>query len=504
MVIKHGPNLDLTTKKKVGPPTLLLKGLIYACFGVILLIWTPFTLILDERIRMHTSLPAYIWWKSPPELLYLKAHVFNYTNTEAWFAGIDEKLNVVDLGPIVYMEYLRHTNVTFNDNSTITYVANHTTEYLPELNTIDLDDYITVPNYPLLSILSYLHDAPIFTKFAMNMLKLRLGSKVFVNVTVRDFLWNFSDPIMKLANEIVPSLVPVSNIGVLSRVYENFADVVTMYYGSESGHERFSLIDKFSGSEYLPNYKKCKDTLVNSTEGVTYSQYLTKKSVLRYWRKTICKVMELNYESDVVREGLAAYRYVVPASTFNRTYPPEDDCYKGTYSLPNGLTDLSACFFQVPLAASFPHFLHGDDIIKHYVTGLTPNESLHESFVIAEPYSGVPLEQVARSQSNLIMHKMSGFGKDISKFSETVLPMFWLEYHQIGIPSNIRVFLYIVTVLLTPLQTILIGALFFVAALYVLKFGKETAKANLNRVPFFDNRISLANVKEREGFLHSV
>lgn len=41
----------------------------------------------------------------------------------------------------------------------------------------------------------------------------------------------------------------------------------------------------------------------------------------------------------------------------------------------------------MPLAASFPHFLHGDDIIRTYVDGLEPDPEKHGSYVVVEPVS---------------------------------------------------------------------------------------------------------------------
>lgn len=38
-----------------------------------------------------------------------------------------------------------------------------------------------------------------------------------------------------------------------------------------------------------------------------------------------------------------------------------------------------------PVAASFPHFLYGDEKIKESVEGLNPDESKHSSFAMVEP-----------------------------------------------------------------------------------------------------------------------
>lgn len=46
---------------------------------------------------------------------------------------------------------------------------------------------------------------------------------------------------------------------------------------------------------------------------------------------------------ETSRYGMTGYRYEVPPTTFNRTQPEYDDCYRGN-SLPNGLADVSTCY----------------------------------------------------------------------------------------------------------------------------------------------------------------
>lgn len=59
---------------------------------------------------------------------------------------------------------------------------------------------------------------------------------------------------------------------------------------------------------------------------------------------------------------------------------------------------------------------------------MEPEKSKHESYTIIEPVMGVPIDQCAKSQSNLILPDLTGFHEDYSKFSNMVLPLFWLQY----------------------------------------------------------------------------
>lgn len=38
------------------------------------------------------------------------------------------------------------------------------------------------------------------------------------------------------------------------------------------------------------------------------------------------------------------------------------------------------------------------------------------------------MESRARSQSNLVVRKLTGFNEQVEKFSDTIVPMFWAEY----------------------------------------------------------------------------
>lgn len=77
-------------------------------------------------------------------------YVFNVTNTEEFLYGNDTKLHIEEIGPIIFREKLTHTNVTFNDNDTLSYRATRKAIFLPELNSIDLTSTIYTPNMALL------------------------------------------------------------------------------------------------------------------------------------------------------------------------------------------------------------------------------------------------------------------------------------------------------------------------------------------------------------------
>uniref|UniRef100_A0A2A4JYP1 Scavenger receptor class B member 1 n=1 Tax=Heliothis virescens TaxID=7102 RepID=A0A2A4JYP1_HELVI len=431
-------------------------------------------------------MPPYDWWSDPPDEVKLKAYVFNVTNHERFLLGLDDKLNVEEIGPVVYLEKLLHSNVYFNDNSTMTYTAKRFPIFLPEQNTIDLNATIIVPNVAVLGILSYLHDANYFVKMALRSLVSLYQREPFVQKTIYEHLWNFTDPILDMSKNLAPGLVPVNNAGMLDRIYADFTDELTVKIGPQWGHKEFFQIDRFRGEPQLPGFDPdvCPDRIFGSTEGVMYAQRLTKQDVLKYWRKTVCKLMPLYFDSELTMHNVPLYRYNLSESVFDRV-TNGTDCYDTDPSLHPGLSDASKCYFDFPMVVSFPHFYTGGIPKDEFVTGLKPDRLKHNSFVILEPYTGTPFEAVARMQSNLRIHDLSGFDEKFHKLSNSVIPLFWAEYHQEGLPAKIRRAVFFTRVILPPLSIIistvmtLLGVYLLTKQLYRNNLESESLKSIL-------------------------
>ncbi|XP_047038904.1 scavenger receptor class B member 1-like [Helicoverpa zea] len=440
-------------------------------------IFTPLDFMLLEKLNMRPGMPPYDWWSDPPDEVKLKAYVFNVTNHERFLLGLDDKLNVEEIGPVVYLEKLLHSNVHFNENSTMTYTARRFPIFLPEHNTVDLNATIIVPNVAVLGIFSYLHDANYFVKTLLRSLVTMYNREPFVKKTIYEHLWNFTDPVLDMSKNLAPGLVPVNNAGMLARIYADFTDEMTVKIGPQWGHKEFFQIDRFRGEPQLPGFDPdvCPDRIFGSTEGVMYAQRLTKQDVLKYWRKTVCKLMPLYFDSELTMHNVPLYRYNLSENVFDRV-TNGTDCYDTVPSLHQGLSDASKCYFDFPMVVSFPHFYTGGVPKDQFVTGLKPDRLKHNSFVILEPYTGTPFEAVARMQSNLRVHDLSGFDEKFAKLSNTVIPLFWAEYHQEGLPAKIRRAVFFTRVILPPLS-IIISTLMALLGVYLLT--KQIYRSNL-------------------------
>ncbi|XP_045489854.1 protein croquemort-like [Pieris rapae] len=107
-------------------------GVILISLSICGFIYTPQDLMLREKLNMRPGLPSFDWWSDPPDQVRMRMYVFNVTNHDRFLSGADDKINVEEIGPIVYLEKLLHYNITFNENGTMTYTAKRFLIYLPE------------------------------------------------------------------------------------------------------------------------------------------------------------------------------------------------------------------------------------------------------------------------------------------------------------------------------------------------------------------------------------
>nr|CAD7413618.1 unnamed protein product [Timema poppensis] len=148
-------------------------------------------------------------------------------------------------------------------------------------------------------IASYLHDPSFLVKFSMNMIMRKLNSQPFVHLTVNDYFWNNTDPLITLGRDLLPFMVPDENLGILNMIYKNFTDEVTVHIGPQNA-ERYFTMDRFHGRDRFGFWDQFScDTVKGATEGISYHQNIKKNDTLLYFRKTICRVATVYYVGKV-------------------------------------------------------------------------------------------------------------------------------------------------------------------------------------------------------------
>lgn len=92
---------------------------------------------------------------------------------------------------------------------------------------------------------------------------------------------------------------------------------------------------------------------------------------------------------------MLAYRWELPHNAFHRPTDGSEDCFtrSGETPLPSGVSDVSPCYYQFPIAISLPHFLGAVPNVEPRVQGMTPDGDDHGSYVIIEPVIQINLKK---------------------------------------------------------------------------------------------------------------
>uniref|UniRef100_A0A182WMJ9 Scavenger receptor class B n=1 Tax=Anopheles minimus TaxID=112268 RepID=A0A182WMJ9_9DIPT len=425
--------------------TTTLLSIVCFTIGLFFHIHKPTQLILEDRLTMRQIMPYFQWWKDTDDVLVTcRIFIFNFTNSDRWMDGTDEQLVLQEVVPIVYRETLEHDNVQFHEhNSTMSYVTRRRLVFLPDRNVPGiLNKTIIVPNIPLLGVAARMENDNFFLKRGFNFIYALSGDTVFTRISIYDYLWNTRPRFLNEARKFVPAMVPTDNVGVLQTMYEDNEEHVNVKHGKRYGNDQFFMINTYEYEPTVPGFSlakgDCFASIQNSTEGATYPQNLDERSVLIYWRKTLCRAVPLYFDRRVQKGPLTGYKYLLPDDSYDRLPNSTADCYKGQFGLlEDGMTDVSKCSQDVPVVATSPHFYARNFTTAHKIAGMIPNREAQQSYAIVDPSFGIPLDQVARTQTNLAIPKLTDYSEDIRRFSEMIIPMFWIEYHQKELPTYI-------------------------------------------------------------------
>ncbi|XP_050453412.1 scavenger receptor class B member 1-like [Cataglyphis hispanica] len=467
---------------------LFIVGIICSFLAYVIYVVDPINLIINYNLQIVPHSLLFSMWKKPPLDVYLNVYVFNITNPVEFLSG-KEKLKVQEIGPYVYQEFLENDNITFNDNGTLTYIPRRTVTYVPELSVSDpTKDIINVPNIPVLGISSALHDAGFLVNYPLVQLITIMGAKPILNISVYDYLWGYEDSIVTLVSGIVPNFINFQKFGLLDRMYDEGENIITINLRKNANMTnekgRYLSIDKYNGSPGLAHWGYIEtegnetregnsicNTIQGATEGIIFPTYIDKRAVFRVFRKAFCRALSIIFRKEVVSEsGLPGYLYTLAKDFADPPdQNPDNECYcrKMKTCLKKGLSDITPCYYNIPVAVSLPHFLDADPSLLEDIEGLKPDRKKHESFAIVQQTIGIPIYLHSRMQTNLIMHP-TGYNSKIAAFNGLTVPLFWSDLNIRSLPTHIHILVKLIIQILPMVQTVLMYLLSIIGVMMIV------------------------------------
>ncbi|CAO1400864.1 unnamed protein product [Diamesa serratosioi] len=412
--------------------TLSTIGIILIAFGASFAIFWPqtFQYLMQKELQLTPDSRSFQEWKKPSVPLYMDFYFFNWTNPQD-LSDHSTKPIMEELGPYRFREKPQKVNITFNDNSTVSYKTMSTFFFDVEGSNGTLDDIITTINVVSVGAAAKARNWPYLQQKTVSMGLTVYQQEIHVTKQARELLFDgYEDNMVLMAKEnpmFDTGEIPFDRIGFFYK--RNATAELSGYFNAHTGVDDIQKLGtiqewNFSGKNKL--YEGNCSKLYGST-GEFFPPGQTKDKPIALFTPDMCRSIPFDYEKDVDVHGVMGHRYTGGARAVdNGTLFPENECFCGEDCMPSGVMNTSACNYESPLFMSFPHYYAGDPFYLNEVEGLMPNKEKHQPFFTIEPITGAPLEVTARFQVNFLIRN----NEDIALFQEAprvIIPVMWFE-----------------------------------------------------------------------------
>ncbi|XP_075689686.1 scavenger receptor class B member 1 isoform X2 [Rhinoderma darwinii] len=463
----------MTNKKSI---ILGVIGLLLVAFGAVLVFMVP--VIMKQQVEKNVRIDpssgfAYEMWRDLPVPFFMSIYVFEIMNPKEMLLG--EKPRVEQRGPYVYREQKQKTNITFNENGTVSFVEWRTFQFDPEKSAGSEEDYLVVPNFIVLVSSMMMKDSSYAVKFLLNLAFSMHNQQPFMNRTVKEILWGYNDPFLDFVNSLLPGVLPFTGkFGLFSDFNNSNTGIFTVDTGVED-ISKVQMIDTWNGFKEVTYWHSDQANMVNGTAGQMWPPFRTPSQPLEFYSPDACRSLKLVYEREESFRGIPTFRYTAPNYLFaNGTdYPPNAGFCPCVAS---GVMNVSSCRFNAPFFLSFPHFYNADPEYVESVDGLHPSEELHSLFLDLHPLTGIPMNCSIKMQLSLLTMGVSGISIT-GKIKPVILPILWFAesgYLDGPVYRTYYNTLIVLPIVLDYLQYILIAlGLCFILVAVVLPFANQ-------------------------------
>ncbi|KAH8388650.1 hypothetical protein KR093_011731, partial [Drosophila rubida] len=433
-------------------------GMTLVFLGAVIFMTDPVQHFVEWQLTLTPGTLLYKLWLHPPLDVYIMVYMFNYTNVDAFIAGTESKLKVEEVGPYVYKEVLSNHNVTLNEaNNTISYTPRREYIFVRDRSIGDpVVDRIRAPNIPYMGVSTHAATLSMFAALGVSALTKRLNAQPMLEVSVHDYMWGYEDHLVHLASKFVPSYIDFASFGIMEKLFRegNESNVVNMHLPARRDANGVKLPDSpLAYSLYSVNYERgfmrwdynddTNGTQCNriwgSHDATLFPRDLSEEDEFYIYRRTFCRRLPLKFVRTLTFRGQDAFEYTMEPHIFDsELHDANSSCYcKNNQCLKRGVGNVAPCYYNMPLAITYPHFMHADPSLLEQFDGLNPDESRFTSSFMLQPQLGVPLHAHMRLQANQVVGNVK-FNRLMEPFENMVLPLLWIDLTIDNLPPSLQ------------------------------------------------------------------
>ncbi|XP_021956262.2 sensory neuron membrane protein 2-like isoform X1 [Folsomia candida] len=382
---------------------------------------------MSQLLRFEEGGEVFEAFKNIKVQIFSKVYIYNVTNPEDVASG-KSLPKFVEIGPYVYEKTRKTIPLRLDpEEDTFTYQTKFIFQFRPDLSNGSEWDKITILNVPLVAIADKLKQMPRPIQIIAQEYIDLFEAPLFLHTNVKSALFDgiHSDIVESISNLLGVEIMRNNTFGYFTE--KN--GTTSLPYVVNAGLRDFTKLGSvisFNGQTSLDVWPDKRCNAISGSDGVLYSPFVTRESILRGFNPDICRSWSLDYKGDEEYEGISGYRFGIPKNFYDVS-APENECFceheDKSKCLKNGALSLTPCL-GAPMVYSNPHFLYGHP--NYGQLAGNPNPERDDTVVIIEPTTGIVLMGSLRMQLNLEIKK-SKVIKGLGKVKDTLFPLFWVN-----------------------------------------------------------------------------
>ncbi|KAL7727453.1 hypothetical protein ACLKA6_017573 [Drosophila palustris] len=454
-------------------------GMTLLFLGAVILMTDPVKRIIDWQISLSPYALLRKLWLLPPLEVFIMVYMFNYTNVDAFIAGTDAKMKIEEVGPYVYQEVLSNHNVTLNEaNNTITYTPRREYIFVRDRSVGDPKvDRIRAPNIPYMGVSTQAAKLSMFAALGLSAVTKRLNAQPMLEISVHDYMWGYEDHLVHLASKFVPSYINFASFGIMEKLFRegNESNVFNMHLPERKDSHGVNLPDSprayslhsingergFTrwGYDEATNGTRC-NRFWGSHDATLFPRDMNEEDTFYIYRRTFCRLLQMKFNRTRTYKGQDAFEYTMDPNVFDSELENvNSSCFcKNNHCLKRGMGSVGPCYYNMPLAITYPHFMYADPSLLAPFDGLNPDESRFSSAVLLQPQLGVPLHAHVRLQANLAVGNIK-FDSTMEPFENMVLPLLWVDLNIENLPVPLQLLVHGIKYIFPLVQGIIVACL---------------------------------------------
>ncbi|XP_041984399.1 protein croquemort-like [Aricia agestis] len=414
---------------------LMTCGSLLIVTGAIMVVFWPaiFYSQLKKMMILTDSSTSFSIWKDIPIPLYLECYLYHITNVEEIVSGKDHKIKLEQRGPYVFREFHTKENITWNENSTVTFYNKKVWHFQADMSNGTLADNVTNIN-PIIATVAYFmrYQHPLL-KLTVDVFMKTIHEHMFITATASEWLFDgIDDPILRIADRFpeLPFTIPFDKFGWFYDRNESLVyDGAFVMNTGASDFSQLGNVQMWRHSDRTQFRGECGE--VRGSTGELWAPEFGQEEV-EIFAPDLCTYMTLFKNVSTTVLGIEGVTYAANDSLFDNGYKyPRKACYcdevRDRDCLPSGALNVSQCRYGAPAMVTQPHFLNMDPYYAQKVEGMDPKPDMNMALTL-EMFTGMPLGVSAQLQINMLIRYVEAISLNNQLPEDDVLvPMMWFR-----------------------------------------------------------------------------